>query len=49
MRALFDDGLNLDAAARIVALQDELQTARARILELERRLARMHPDAADTG
>ena len=36
MRALFDEGLNLDAAARIVALQDELQTARARIAELER-------------
>jgi DNA-binding transcriptional MerR regulator len=39
MRALFDDGLNLDAAARIVALQDQLQAARARIADLERRLA----------
>ena len=44
MRALFDDGLNLDAAARIVALQDQLQAARARIAELERRLARIDPD-----
>ena len=49
MRALFDDGLNLDAAARIVALQDELQASRARITELERRLARIDPDEADTG
>src|SRR4249919_250143 len=49
MRALFDDGLNLDAAARIVALQDELQAARARIAELERCLARTDLEAADTG
>jgi MerR family transcriptional regulator, heat shock protein HspR len=38
MRALFDEGLNLDAAARIVALEDELGAARARIAELETRL-----------
>jgi MerR family transcriptional regulator, heat shock protein HspR len=38
MRALFDEGLSLDAAARIVALQDELSAARARIAELEARL-----------
>jgi MerR family transcriptional regulator/heat shock protein HspR len=38
MRALFDEGLTLDAAARIVSLQDELETARARISELETRL-----------
>lgn len=37
MRALFDEGMTLDAAARIVALQDELDTARARIAELEAR------------
>lgn len=49
VRALFDEGLNLDAAVRIVALQDELRTARARIAELERRLARIDLDAADTG
>jgi MerR family transcriptional regulator, heat shock protein HspR len=49
MRALFDEGLNLDAAVRIVTLQDELKTARARIAELERGLARTDPDAADTG
>ncbi len=35
MRALFDDGLTLDAAARIVELQDQLDAARARIRELE--------------
>ena len=40
---------SLDAAARIVALQDQLQAARVRIAELERRLARIDPDAADTG
>src|SRR5688572_12051437 len=38
MRALFDEGLSLDAAARIVALEDELAAARARIAELETRL-----------
>ncbi|OLT12444.1 transcriptional regulator [Pseudonocardia sp. CNS-139] len=35
MRALFDEGMTLDAAARIVGLQDELDTAHARIDELE--------------
>lgn len=35
MRALFDDGLSLDAAMRIVALQDELDAARSRVDELE--------------
>jgi MerR family transcriptional regulator, heat shock protein HspR len=35
MRELFDQGLTLDAAARIVELQDQLDTARARIAELE--------------
>jgi len=30
MRELFDEGMTLDAAARIVGLQDELATARAR-------------------
>ncbi len=39
MRALFDEGLTLDAAARIVTLQDELNAARARIAELEAQLA----------
>jgi len=38
LRALFDQGLALDAAVRIVQLQDELATARARIAELEARL-----------
>ena len=35
MRELFDQGLTLDAAARIVDLQDQLDTARNRIDELE--------------
>jgi DNA-binding transcriptional MerR regulator len=35
MRELFDQGMSLDAAFRIVGLQDELDTARARISELE--------------
>ena len=39
MRALFDEGLNLDAATRIVTLENELADARARIAELERRAA----------
>jgi DNA-binding transcriptional MerR regulator len=39
MRELFDEGLTLEAAARIVELQDELDAARARITELERELA----------
>ena len=39
MRALFDEGLNLDAATRIVTLEDELAAARAQIAELERRAA----------
>jgi MerR family transcriptional regulator/heat shock protein HspR len=36
MRALFDQGLTLDAASRIMELQDLLDAARARIAELER-------------
>jgi DNA-binding transcriptional MerR regulator len=35
MRALLDEGLSLDAAARIVALQDDLGAAQDRISELE--------------
>lgn len=38
LRALFDEGLTLEAAQRIVTLQDELAGARARIAELEARL-----------
>jgi len=38
IRALFDDGLTLDAANRVVQLQDELALAQARIAELEARL-----------
>lgn len=41
MRVLFDEGLTLDAAARILNLQDELAAARSRIDELERELARL--------
>jgi DNA-binding transcriptional MerR regulator len=47
MRALFDEGLNLDAAARIVTLQDELSAARARIAELEARLVTRNGDGPD--
>ena len=35
MRELFDEGMTLDAAVRIVGLQYELAAARARIDELE--------------
>jgi len=35
IRALLDDGLSLEAAARILALQDDLGAARERISELE--------------
>ena len=38
IRGLFDDGLTLDAATRVVQLQDELARAQARITELEARL-----------
>jgi DNA-binding transcriptional MerR regulator len=39
VRALFDEGLTLDAATRVVQLQDELARAQARIAELEARLS----------
>jgi MerR family transcriptional regulator/heat shock protein HspR len=35
MRALVDEGLSLDAAARIVGLENDLDAAQARISELE--------------
>ncbi|MBO0848206.1 MAG: MerR family transcriptional regulator [Pseudonocardia sp.] len=35
MRALFDQGLTLDAARRIIELEDELDSAHRRIAELE--------------
>jgi len=47
MRALFDEGLALDAAVRIVELQDDLDTARARITELEHEVARMTEQLSD--
>jgi hypothetical protein len=34
-RALFDEGLSLDAVQRIILLQDQLSVARRRITELE--------------
>jgi MerR family transcriptional regulator, heat shock protein HspR len=51
LRALFDEGLTLDAAARIVELQDGLDTAREHIAELEQQLARMdhRQDGGDGG
>ena len=39
IRALFDEGLSLDAAHRIVVLEDQLEDARQRITELEQRLS----------
>ena len=47
MRALFDEGLSLDAAARIVGLQDELSAARARIAQLEARLGERNGGSPD--
>jgi len=44
MRVLFDEGLTLEAATRIVELQDELHVARARIAELEDQLGVPHRD-----
>ena len=35
LRALFDEGLTLDAAARIVGLEDQLRNAHIRIDQLE--------------
>ncbi|HZG92146.1 MAG TPA: MerR family transcriptional regulator [Pseudonocardia sp.] len=37
LRVLFDTGLSLDAAARIVDLEDQLAAAQERIAELEAR------------
>jgi MerR family transcriptional regulator, heat shock protein HspR len=37
IRELFDQGMTLEAAARIVGLEDQLDVARARIGELEAR------------
>ncbi|HWM57477.1 MAG TPA: MerR family transcriptional regulator [Pseudonocardia sp.] len=47
IRALFDEGLTLDAATRVLQLQDELTAARARIAELESRVRTPDADAAD--
>ena len=38
LRTLFDEGLSLDAASRIIVLEDQLEGARQRITELEQRL-----------
>jgi DNA-binding transcriptional MerR regulator len=38
MRELFDEGMTLEAAARIVGLQDQLDAAQVRIAELEEQL-----------
>ena len=43
MRELFDQGMTLEATARIVELQDRLDTARARIAELESELETRPP------
>jgi MerR family transcriptional regulator, heat shock protein HspR len=47
MRALFDEGLTLEAAARIVSLQDDLAAAHARIEELEHQLAKVRGETSD--
>jgi predicted translin family RNA/ssDNA-binding protein len=47
MRELFDEGMTLDAAARIVGLQDRLEIARARIVELESDLGAQAKPADD--
>ena len=47
MRELFDQGMTLEAAARIVELQDQLDTARARIAELESELGTHAGPATD--
>lgn len=50
MRELFDQGMTLEAAARIVELQAQLDTARGRIDELEAALRHTDSDrAASTG
>jgi MerR family transcriptional regulator/heat shock protein HspR len=49
VRALFDEGMTLDAAARIVGLQDELTTARARISALESDAAATDVDSGHEG
>ena len=46
LRVLIDAGMNLDSAIRILALEDELTVARARIAELEGLLA-ARPDPTD--
>ena len=49
MRELFDEGLTLEAAARIVGLQNQLDSARTRIAELEARLEGAPPPQAAPG
>lgn len=45
MRTLFDQGLTLDAAHRIVQLEDQLDAARQRIAELENAATHRNPPA----
>jgi DNA-binding transcriptional MerR regulator len=49
MRALFDQGLTLDAAQRIAQLEDELAAAHTRITELEHELAAAHGHSTEPG
>jgi DNA-binding transcriptional MerR regulator len=49
MRAMFDQGLTLDAAQRIARLEDELAAAYERISELENELATAHGHPAEPG
>jgi MerR family transcriptional regulator/heat shock protein HspR len=47
MRELFDQGMTLEATARIVDLQDRLEIARVRIAELEAELGNRAGPAED--
>jgi DNA-binding transcriptional MerR regulator len=49
MRALFDQGLSLDAAQRIAQLEDELTAAHTRITQLEHELATAHGHSTEPG
>jgi MerR family transcriptional regulator, heat shock protein HspR len=49
MRALFDEGLTLEAAARIVGLQDDLATAQDNLATAEAKIAELEDAAPHPG
>jgi MerR family transcriptional regulator, heat shock protein HspR len=49
LRAMFDQGLTLDAAQRITRLEDELAAAHTRITELEQELGTAHSQPTQPG